>query len=79
MLARGVYILGPEVRAFEQELASYLGVRHVIGVGNGTDAITIGLRALGVNFAQGYLIGRPVPMEKLEDQPRSYRPRQDAA
>jgi diguanylate cyclase (GGDEF)-like protein len=37
------------------------------------------LRALGVNFAQGYLLGRPVPMEKLEDQPRSYRPRQDAA
>ena len=45
---RGVYILGPEVRAFEDEFAAYLGARHVIGVGNGTDAITIGLRALGV-------------------------------
>ncbi len=44
----GRYILGPEVEAFEQELASYLGVRHCIGVGNGTDAITIALRALGV-------------------------------
>jgi dTDP-4-amino-4,6-dideoxygalactose transaminase len=44
----GRYVLGPEVEAFESELASYLGVRHVIGVGNGTDAITIGLRALGV-------------------------------
>ncbi len=48
VLERGVYILGPELEAFEQELAQYLGVRHAIGVGNGTDAITIGLRALGV-------------------------------
>ncbi len=45
---RGTYILGPEVRAFEEEFASYLGVRHVVGVANGTDAITIALRALGV-------------------------------
>jgi dTDP-4-amino-4,6-dideoxygalactose transaminase len=44
----GRFILGPEVRAFEQEFAAYLGVRHVIGVANGTDAITIALRALGV-------------------------------
>jgi dTDP-3-amino-3,4,6-trideoxy-alpha-D-glucose transaminase len=44
----GRFILGPEVEAFEQEFAAYLGVEHVIGVGNGTDALTIGLRALGV-------------------------------
>ena len=44
----GHYVLGPEVAAFEAELAEYLGVRHVVGVGNGTDAITIALRALGV-------------------------------
>jgi dTDP-4-amino-4,6-dideoxygalactose transaminase len=42
------FILGPEVEAFEEELARYLGVRHVVGVANGTDAITIALRALGV-------------------------------
>jgi UDP-N-acetyl-3-dehydro-alpha-D-glucosamine 3-aminotranferase len=42
------FILGPEVQAFERELADYLGVRHVVGVANGTDAITIALRALGV-------------------------------
>jgi dTDP-4-amino-4,6-dideoxygalactose transaminase len=42
------FILGPEVQAFERELAEYLGVRHVVGVANGTDAITIALRALGV-------------------------------
>jgi dTDP-4-amino-4,6-dideoxygalactose transaminase len=44
----GRYILGPEVQAFEQEFAEYLGVRHVVGVGNGTDAITIALRAMGI-------------------------------
>jgi dTDP-3-amino-3,4,6-trideoxy-alpha-D-glucose transaminase len=48
VLRRGRYILGPEVEAFEQEFADYLGVRHCVGVGNGTDAITIALRALGV-------------------------------
>jgi dTDP-4-amino-4,6-dideoxygalactose transaminase len=48
VVERGVYVLGPEVDAFEKEFAAYLGVRHVIGVANGTDAITIGLRALGV-------------------------------
>jgi dTDP-4-amino-4,6-dideoxygalactose transaminase len=42
------YILGPEVAAFEQELAAYLGTEHVVGVANGTDAITIALRAMGV-------------------------------
>ena len=44
----GHFILGPEVKAFEQELAAYVGVGHAIGVGNGTDAITIAARALGV-------------------------------
>jgi dTDP-3-amino-3,4,6-trideoxy-alpha-D-glucose transaminase len=44
----GRYILGPEVEAFEREFAAYLGVQHCIGVANGTDALTIALRALGV-------------------------------
>jgi dTDP-4-amino-4,6-dideoxygalactose transaminase len=44
----GRFILGPEVAAFESELASYLGVKHVIGVGNGTDALTIATRAAGI-------------------------------
>jgi dTDP-4-amino-4,6-dideoxygalactose transaminase len=44
----GRYVLGPEVSAFEAEFAEYLGVAHVIGVANGTDALAIGLRALGV-------------------------------
>ena len=44
----GSFILGPEVAAFEEEFAAYLGVRHCVGVANGTEAITIALRALGV-------------------------------
>src|SRR3954465_13919049 len=42
------FILGPEVEAFEAELAAYAGARHAIGVANGTEALTIALRALGV-------------------------------
>src|SRR4051812_35078762 len=42
------YILGPNVAAFEREFASSLGARHAIGVANGTDALTIALRAMGV-------------------------------
>ena len=42
------YILGPEVGAFEQEFAAYCGAAHAVGVANGTDAITIALRAMGV-------------------------------
>jgi dTDP-3-amino-3,4,6-trideoxy-alpha-D-glucose transaminase len=48
VLDRGEFILGPEVAAFEREFAGYLGVRHGVGVANGTDALTIALRALGV-------------------------------
>jgi dTDP-3-amino-3,4,6-trideoxy-alpha-D-glucose transaminase len=42
------FILGPEVEAFESEFAAYVGTPHAIGVANGTEAITIALRALGV-------------------------------
>ena len=48
VVQEGRYILGPEVQAFESEFASYLGARHCIGVANGTDALAIALRALGV-------------------------------
>src|SRR3954470_789989 len=43
-----MFILGPEVAAYEEEFASYLGVRHCVGVANGTDALAIALRSLGV-------------------------------
>jgi dTDP-4-amino-4,6-dideoxygalactose transaminase len=48
VLDSGRYILGPELSAFECEFAAYVGAQHAIGVANGTDAITIALRALGV-------------------------------
>jgi dTDP-3-amino-3,4,6-trideoxy-alpha-D-glucose transaminase len=44
----GRFVLGPEVAAFEGEFADWLGVRHAIGVANGTDALTVALQALGV-------------------------------
>src|SRR3954466_1061292 len=46
--ASGRYILGPEVKAFEDEFAAWLGSAHCVGVGNGTDALQIALRAAGV-------------------------------
>jgi dTDP-3-amino-3,4,6-trideoxy-alpha-D-glucose transaminase len=48
VLDGGQFILGPEVEAFETEFAAYLDAGHAIGVANGTEAITIALRALGV-------------------------------
>ena len=42
------FILGEEVAAFEREIASYVGVKHAIGVSSGTDALTIALSALGI-------------------------------
>lgn len=48
VLDSGWYILGQEGTAFEQEFAQYLGVGDAVGVGNGTDALEIALRACGV-------------------------------
>jgi len=48
VLDSGRFVLGPEVEAFERELAEHLGVAHVVGVANGTDAISLALQAMGV-------------------------------
>ncbi len=48
VLRRGWFILGQECEAFEAEWAAYCGTAHSIGVGNGTDAIHLALRAAGV-------------------------------
>lgn len=49
VLAHGKYIMGPEVAEFEQGLAAFCGVKHALTCGNGTDAITLALMALGTD------------------------------
>ena len=48
VLDEGAYIMGPDVRRFERELADFCGARHVLACGNGTDALQLALMALGV-------------------------------
>jgi dTDP-4-amino-4,6-dideoxygalactose transaminase len=48
VIARGWFVLGPEVSAFEQEFAAASGGAHAVGVGTGTDAIALILRGLGI-------------------------------
>ncbi|MBI4354258.1 MAG: DegT/DnrJ/EryC1/StrS family aminotransferase [Candidatus Omnitrophica bacterium] len=48
LVTTGQYTLGPAVEQFEQAFASFLGVRHAIGVANGTDALMLSLKALGI-------------------------------
>ena len=47
-MAAATYINGPEVGLFAQEMASYLGAKHVIPVANGTDALQIAMMASGL-------------------------------
>lgn len=48
VLSSGVLILGEQVRKFEEEFARYCGVRFGVGVNSGTDALFLGLKALGI-------------------------------
>lgn len=48
VISRGWFVLGPEVDAFETEFASAMGAAHAVGVGSGTDAIALILRALNI-------------------------------
>src|SRR6266481_2718287 len=48
VLLSGWYILGPECAAFDEEFAAYCGVAHSVSVANGTDALELALRSLGV-------------------------------
>jgi aminotransferase EvaB len=48
VLRRGFFIMGPETESFEREFAAWCGADHCFGVGNGTDALEIALRAAGV-------------------------------
>lgn len=56
VLAAGDFIGGKAVRLFEQEYAEFVGAAHCIGVGNGTDALEMSLRALGVGVGDEVII-----------------------
>jgi len=56
VLARTSFIAGPQVAEFESEYATFVGTRHCVGTGNGTDAIEIALRALGVGAGDECII-----------------------
>ncbi|MBO6032570.1 MAG: DegT/DnrJ/EryC1/StrS family aminotransferase [Prevotella sp.] len=47
-MASGAYIMGPQVRELEQQLADYVGVKHCLTCANGTDALTLALKAWGI-------------------------------
>jgi dTDP-4-amino-4,6-dideoxygalactose transaminase len=48
LMSESAFIMGPDVAEFEKEVASYVGVKHAIGLNSGTDALVIGLRARGI-------------------------------
>jgi dTDP-4-amino-4,6-dideoxygalactose transaminase len=52
----GWYILGPETEAFEEEFARLVGTRYCISVGNGLDALTIALKALGIGIGDEVVV-----------------------
>lgn len=83
VLGSGRYILGQEVEAFEAEFAAYCGAAHTIGMGNGLDALRLGLLGLGVGAGDEVIVpantyiatwlavsqcgATPVPVEPTED------------
>ncbi|MDP3899249.1 MAG: DegT/DnrJ/EryC1/StrS family aminotransferase [Mesorhizobium sp.] len=55
-LASGTLVLGPQVEAFEAEFAFYCGLAHAVGVGSGTDAISLALRAAGIGAGDEVIV-----------------------
>jgi dTDP-4-amino-4,6-dideoxygalactose transaminase len=56
VLDSAAFVMGPNVRAFEAEMAAFCGVRQAIGVASGTDALTLSLRALGIEPGDEVLV-----------------------
>src|SRR5258706_8613684 len=55
-LESGHFILGPAVSKFEESIASYLSVKHAIGLASGTDALVLALRALNIGAGDEVII-----------------------
>jgi dTDP-4-amino-4,6-dideoxygalactose transaminase len=55
-LVEGRFINGPQIEIFENQLANYLGIDHVIGVSSGSDALIVALRALGLQEGDEILV-----------------------
>ena len=72
VVSSGWFVLGPEHDAFESELAAYVGTAHAINVGNGTDALELGLAALGRKALDR--CSEPVAGDDRQDHP----PQRDA-
>ena len=56
VLARNAFVLGEEVAAFEQEFAAFCGVARSVGVANGTDALELALRAMGIGHGDEVIV-----------------------
>jgi dTDP-4-amino-4,6-dideoxygalactose transaminase len=56
VMASSAFILGPAVKAFEAAYAGFIGTRHCIGVANGTDAIELALRGLGIGAGDEVIV-----------------------
>lgn len=54
--ASGAYIMGPQVAELEQQLAAYVGMKHCISCANGTDALWLALRALGLKAGDAVFV-----------------------
>jgi len=58
VVSKGNFILGPEVKAFEEEMSSYLGINYAVGVASGTDALHLALLACGVITGYGAVVNK---------------------
>lgn len=56
VIAASAYVQGPDVAEFEREFADYCGAAHAIGVGNGTDALELALRASGIGVGDEVIV-----------------------
>ena len=62
VIRSGYYVLGPWVQRFEAAFAAFVGTPHCIGVGNGTDALEIALRAIGVGAGDRVVVAANAAM-----------------